>query len=129
MVGVPAGRFTMGSPEGELDRFDMEDQLSVTIGKPFAVGRFAVTRGEFAAFIRPPATRPRAEAGPIRGVSGSYSRIRLALAGLPPDQSPPGGLRELERCQRIHSAAGVHRSNEHDSAPFGGVPTTSSTLL
>lgn len=55
MVMVPAGRFTMGSPKDEPEReaFNKgsEDQLAVTIVKPFAVGRFAVTRGEFAAFV------------------------------------------------------------------------------
>ena len=53
MVVVPAGRFTMGSPKDEPERFEneTEDLLSVAIGKPFAVGRFAVTRREFAAFV------------------------------------------------------------------------------
>jgi formylglycine-generating enzyme required for sulfatase activity len=53
MVVVPAGYFTMGSPPNEEGRFDGEGpQHGVTIGKPFAVGRFAVTRGEFETFIR-----------------------------------------------------------------------------
>jgi formylglycine-generating enzyme required for sulfatase activity len=51
MVIAPAGRFTMGSPTDELEPFEWEDQVSVTIAKPLAVGRFAVTRGEFAAFV------------------------------------------------------------------------------
>jgi hypothetical protein len=42
MVVVPAGHFTMGSPAGEEGRFDYEGpQHEVTIGKAFAVGRFA----------------------------------------------------------------------------------------
>ena len=53
MVVVPAGSFMMGSPKTEEGRFEMEDpQHDVTISRPFAVGRFAVTRGEFAAFVR-----------------------------------------------------------------------------
>jgi formylglycine-generating enzyme required for sulfatase activity len=53
MVVVPAGHFTMGSPAGEEDRYDTEGpQHEVTIGKSFAVGRFAITRGEYAAFVR-----------------------------------------------------------------------------
>jgi formylglycine-generating enzyme required for sulfatase activity len=52
MVVVPAGRFTMGSPANEPERFEKEeDQVSVIIAKPFAVGRFAVTLGEFAGFV------------------------------------------------------------------------------
>jgi len=52
MVVVPAGKFNMGSPVGEPDRGNDEMQHEVTIGKPFAVGRFAVTRGEFAFFVK-----------------------------------------------------------------------------
>lgn len=52
MVVVPAGQFTMGSSPGEVGRFDNEGpQHEVTIGKTFAVGRFGITRGEFAAFV------------------------------------------------------------------------------
>jgi formylglycine-generating enzyme required for sulfatase activity len=52
MVVVPAGAFTMGSPPTEPEReAEREDQVQVTIARPFAIGAFAVTRGEFAAFI------------------------------------------------------------------------------
>jgi formylglycine-generating enzyme required for sulfatase activity/uncharacterized caspase-like protein len=53
MVVVPAGEFMMGSPKTEDGRFDNEDpQHKVTIGTPFAVGKFAVTRDHFEAFVR-----------------------------------------------------------------------------
>jgi formylglycine-generating enzyme required for sulfatase activity len=51
MVVVPAGTFTMGAPPEEQVATEREDQVRVSIAKPFAVGRFAVTRAEFAAFI------------------------------------------------------------------------------
>jgi formylglycine-generating enzyme required for sulfatase activity len=56
MVVVPAGSFTMGSPETEPERESWQKgtecpQHKVTIAQPFAVGRHAVTRGQFAAFI------------------------------------------------------------------------------
>lgn len=52
MVVVPAGGFTMGSPENEAARHENEDpQHQVTIAKPFAVGKFEVTRDEFQAFV------------------------------------------------------------------------------
>lgn len=52
MVVIPAGRFTMGSPAGEEGRYDDEGpQHTVAISRPFAVGRFEVTRSEFAAFV------------------------------------------------------------------------------
>jgi formylglycine-generating enzyme required for sulfatase activity len=52
MVVVPSGRFLMGSPEDEVGRFDHEGpQHEVTIPRAFAIGRCAVTRGQFAAFV------------------------------------------------------------------------------
>jgi formylglycine-generating enzyme required for sulfatase activity len=52
MVVVPSGSFTMGSPRTERDRDpDEGPQHAVTIGKPFAVGKFHVTRDQFAAFV------------------------------------------------------------------------------
>jgi len=67
MVVVPAGSFTMGSPANEPEREPAgwlkgsEDQLAVSIQKPLAVGRFTVTRGEFAAFVA--ATNRRTDGG------------------------------------------------------------------
>jgi formylglycine-generating enzyme required for sulfatase activity len=54
MVVVPAGSFMMGSPETEQLRYPdgrESPQHNVTIAYPFPVGRHAVTRGEFAAFV------------------------------------------------------------------------------
>jgi formylglycine-generating enzyme required for sulfatase activity len=48
MAVVPPGSFTMGSPASEQGRdIDESPQHSVTIAKPFAVGRFAVTFDEW----------------------------------------------------------------------------------
>ena len=53
MVVLPAGKFTMGSPEGEKGRDDDEGpQRQVTIPKPFAVGKYEVTVGQYAEFVR-----------------------------------------------------------------------------
>jgi formylglycine-generating enzyme required for sulfatase activity/uncharacterized caspase-like protein len=52
MIVVPNGRFIMGSPDAELGRSGSEGpQHDVTIGKPFAVGRFAVTADEWKACL------------------------------------------------------------------------------
>ena len=52
MVVVPAGSFMMGSPSHEEGRNDDEGPVHrVTIPAPFAVGRYEVTRGEFARFV------------------------------------------------------------------------------
>ena len=48
MVVVPAGSFLMGSPPDEPERSDDEGpQHKVTIAKPFAIGRFALTFAEW----------------------------------------------------------------------------------
>src|SRR5262245_6451084 len=51
MVVLPSGSFMMGSPAGEAGRLVSEGpQRLVSIARPFAVGKFEVTRGEFASF-------------------------------------------------------------------------------
>jgi formylglycine-generating enzyme required for sulfatase activity len=48
MVVVPAGNFTMGSPDSEEGRIEEEGpQHRVTFGKSFGVGKFAVTFEEW----------------------------------------------------------------------------------
>lgn len=52
MVVIPPGRFTIGSPIGEAGRgSDENPQKIVTIAYALAVGKYPVTRGEFAAFV------------------------------------------------------------------------------
>jgi formylglycine-generating enzyme required for sulfatase activity len=60
MVVVPAGKFEMGAVDGEQAKFEVPPNLAgyeqprheVTIAKPFALAKFEVTRGEFAAFVK-----------------------------------------------------------------------------
>lgn len=58
LVVVPAGSARIGSNEQERAGFSVpqsfaarEGQLNVTIAKPFAVGRFEVTRDQYAAYV------------------------------------------------------------------------------
>ena len=46
-VGVPAGTFTMGSPEDEVGRYDDETQHEVTLTHDFYIGACEVTQGLF----------------------------------------------------------------------------------
>ena len=50
MVVVPAGRFTMGSPEGEGDESE-RPRHPVQIAKPFAVAKFQLTFNEWDACV------------------------------------------------------------------------------
>ena len=53
MVVIPPGSFTIGSPTSETGRFDQEGpQRRVTIPGALAVGKFEVTRGEYAQFVQ-----------------------------------------------------------------------------
>ena len=59
MVVIPAGNFTMGSAAAETTRVGVPDPVStrerpqhaVSITRSFALGKYHVTRGEFAAFV------------------------------------------------------------------------------
>jgi formylglycine-generating enzyme required for sulfatase activity len=51
MVVAPAGTFTMGSPPSEAGHSDAEVQVRVTIARPFAVGKFAVTFDQWDACV------------------------------------------------------------------------------
>jgi uncharacterized caspase-like protein len=95
MVVVPSGRFTMGSPESEPERESWQKgtespQHEVTLGKPFAVGRFAITRGEYAIFVRE-TNQAIGAMGPTRTASStpraSRTRARLRIAGGTPCRS------------------------------------------
>jgi formylglycine-generating enzyme required for sulfatase activity len=57
MVLIPSGSFMMGVPEAESKREGTDDRRArpvhqVTIAQPFWIGRYAVTRGQFAVFAR-----------------------------------------------------------------------------
>ncbi len=61
MVVIPAGKFTMGSPDTEADRIENEGpQHEVIVAKPFAVSRFEVTFDDWDACTM----RARVRAGP-----------------------------------------------------------------
>jgi formylglycine-generating enzyme required for sulfatase activity/class 3 adenylate cyclase len=67
MVVIPAGSFQMGAAPGENQRYEVpttesgrdEPQHQVTFAKPFALGKFDVTRAEFAVFAQATNFRPR----------------------------------------------------------------------
>src|SRR5262249_37934952 len=62
LVLIPKGTFNMGSPKGEEVRapFD-EDAHEVAITRPFYLGKYEVTKGEFAAFVRATGYKTEAE--------------------------------------------------------------------
>jgi formylglycine-generating enzyme required for sulfatase activity len=58
MVGIPTGRFVMGSPENEPGRFDTEGPPREVSVKAFALGKYDVTSSEFLAFLKDTGYQP-----------------------------------------------------------------------
>jgi formylglycine-generating enzyme required for sulfatase activity len=84
LVVVPAGSFTMGSPESEKGKDDERPQHEVTFAKPFAVGKFDVTFAEWDACVEAGAC-PRASDGgwgrggrPVINVSWDDTKLYVA---------------------------------------------------
>ena len=51
LVLIPAGKFMMGSPETEKDRYSGRDAAEVTISKPFYMGKYEVTQEQYEAVM------------------------------------------------------------------------------
>ena len=51
MVYIPAGRFMMGSPEREAERYSNETQHQVALTRGFWMGKYEVTQGEYLAVM------------------------------------------------------------------------------
>ncbi|MBW4610247.1 MAG: SUMF1/EgtB/PvdO family nonheme iron enzyme [Hassallia sp. WJT32-NPBG1] len=49
MVAIPGGKFLMGSPENEPQRFDTESPQHTVTVQPFFMGKFTVTQAQWAA--------------------------------------------------------------------------------
>jgi formylglycine-generating enzyme required for sulfatase activity len=62
LVLIPAGTFSMGSPESEKDRSPDEVRHEVTISKPFYLGVYTITRGQFRQFVNDTGYKTEAEA-------------------------------------------------------------------
>ena len=74
MVVIPAGKFLMGSPQSERGSSDGErPQHKVQIGKSFALGRYALTVGEFSRFVEASGYKTEAERNPEQGI---WARVR-----------------------------------------------------
>jgi len=71
MVVIPAGGFMMGSPQTEAGRSSDEGpQHRVTIGQPFAIGKYPVTFAEYDHFCGETKRDKPADGGAGRRRSG-----------------------------------------------------------
>jgi formylglycine-generating enzyme required for sulfatase activity/class 3 adenylate cyclase len=85
MIVIPAGKFTMGSPESEQERgSDEGPQHEVRIGQPFAVGKTHVTFAEWDGCVAAGACPNAADSGwgrddrPVTNVTWDEAKIYLA---------------------------------------------------
>ena len=77
MVALPAGEFMMGAAKDDADRTQIEGlSRRVVIARPFAIGKFEITVGQFGAFVEETATT----------VSKSYNPCRVTIGY---DLDPP----------------------------------------
>jgi formylglycine-generating enzyme required for sulfatase activity len=86
MVGIPAGKFVMGSPVAEPGRFDAEGPQRIVAVKAFAMARTVVSSADFLAFLRATNYRPK----PCNAMLGLGWHVEgRGLAYAPADQEPP----------------------------------------
>jgi formylglycine-generating enzyme required for sulfatase activity len=85
MVGIPAGKFLMGSPLGEPGRFDSESPQHPVSVAAFALGKYGITSREFLVFLSDTGYQPAA-CDPVLGL-GWHSQRGLAHA--PSREEPP----------------------------------------
>jgi formylglycine-generating enzyme required for sulfatase activity len=53
MVKIPAGKFTMGSPKGEVGRGEDETERAITISKPFYMAKHEIKQNQYVPMMRP----------------------------------------------------------------------------
>jgi formylglycine-generating enzyme required for sulfatase activity len=70
MVLIPSGKFMMGSPVSEKSRANDETQHDVTLTKPFYMGKYEVTQGQWENVMGSnPSSNTKGEKLPVTNVS------------------------------------------------------------
>ena len=78
LARIPAGKFMMGSPRRERGRdHDEEPQRQVTISKPFYIGIYEVTQGQYEAVMGENPSHFKGPRRPVECVSVSYTHLTL----------------------------------------------------
>jgi len=85
MVGIPAGKFAMGSPASEPGRFDAEGPQHYVTVRAFAIGKYPVTSEEFLTFLRETAYQPK----PCNATLNLQWRSKGKGLAYPPTQVEP----------------------------------------
>ena len=80
---IPAGTFTMGSPEDELGRFDSEVQHEVTLTRGYWMGVFEVTQKQWSLIMGSNPSEYKGDTRPVEQVSYNDIRGKEKGAGWP----------------------------------------------
>lgn len=69
LIRIEPGTFMMGSPEDELGRYDNEEQHSVTLTRPFWIGKYPVTQREYEVLMDTNPSDSKGDELPVENVS------------------------------------------------------------
>ena len=83
---IPAGKFTMGSPTGELGRDDTEVRHEVTLTQPFYIGVFECTQKQWELVKGGTPSDYKGDCRPVEKVAYDDIRGNGAQAGAPSDK-------------------------------------------
>jgi formylglycine-generating enzyme required for sulfatase activity len=86
MIGIPAGRFVMGSPASEAGRFDAEGPQHIVAVKAFALARTDITSAEYLTFLRTTGYEPQ----PCNRILNMRWRVPSRGVAFPPYDEEPG---------------------------------------
>ena len=82
---IPAGKFMMGSPEGELGRWDDETRHEVTLTQPFYIGVFECTQKQWELIMGGTPSEYKGDCRPVEMVSYNDIRGSKSVANWPED--------------------------------------------
>src|SRR5213082_558805 len=85
MVGIPAGKFLMGSPAHEPGRFDSEGPQHPVIIRAFALSKYLVTSEQFLAFLAATGYQPQ-PCNPLLMLG--WKQFKRGLVATPTDVEP-----------------------------------------
>jgi len=112
---IPAGTFALGSPENETGRWEGEAQHIVSVSRPFYLGTYEVTQGQWDAVMPTNPSRFRGRNRPVEEVSW-YDCQRFVIALCEKEGVPVGTYRlpteaEWEYACRAGTTTAYHFGN------------------